>query len=411
MKIFTRILAIFSTCFCLSTYADEGLVVHFKSLQAMQTYILIKGIDPKTGKACFIQFDFSHTPALATYVDASSQTDSRDYTYALNRLPIENNLATLHLPHLTSGRIYFSYGTPLQRFSIVKDAAGQEQIADPSVYNPTDSNYNTLFDKVEFTYLDNGKTWVNPTAVDFVALPLTIQQHGRTYGLTVSQQTLDNVMSAAFENDSDYHNLIRRQANGHLLRILAPGRDDGSFSSNYLENTIEGYWQYYSTHTMTIDCSEVKPNDPLFSGRVSGDTLVLKNQTGWKNTPSTTQCDANDSDNEVCIQQPSSDEFFQGAGPNLANKGAVPISVVSKFISSAWASGLLPTTSTLNTSFFKAQQSHYFQQGSYDLYDKALHSNNMGILYGFAYDDVLGIDGTNGSSDQYPITITLNQME
>ena len=380
MKKLFSILTTLSTSICLSAYADGNLTVHFDSLKPKQTFILIKGTDPNTDKACFIQFDFSHTPATAQYIDVTSQTDSSRYTYALSTLPLENSLATLHLPYLTSGRIYFSYGSPLRRFAIVKDGAGQEQIADPSVYNPTDSNYNTLFDKVEFTYLNNGKTWVNPTAVDFVALPLTIQQHGLSFGLTVPQHTLDSVMSTAFQNNTDYNSLIRRQANGHLLRILAPGRDDSSFNPNYLDSTIEGYWQYYRSHTMTIDCSEVKPQDPLFSGQVSGDTLVLKNKNGWKNTPSTTQCDADDPSNEVCIHQPSSNAFFQGAGPNLPNQGAAPISVVSKFISSAWAAGLLPTTSILNASFFTSQRPHYFQQGSYDLYDKALHNHNMGTL-------------------------------
>ena len=75
--------------------------------------------------------------------------------------------SSLQVPKGFSGRIYLAFGSKLD-FRLTPDGLVQ-----PAESNPSDPNYNILFDFSEFTYNDAG-IWLNSSQVDMFAVPHTV---------------------------------------------------------------------------------------------------------------------------------------------------------------------------------------------------------------------------------------------
>ena len=381
--------------------------------QVKNIYVVVKGINPVTNNQCFIEF--KPDKKVGTYVDITKNTDARSYAY--DYTTFKNY--TMHMPNLISGRIYVSINKKLA-MPIVVDARGILGIADPSPYNTTDPNYNSFFDKIEFTYIGNN-TWTNPTAVDFFALPLSIEQAGKTYGLTQPRKKIISGVVSTFNNASNkaWKKLIVNNDQGAVLRILAPGRDDNYFDPNYLTGTpynyVEDVWNYYRKNSLIIDCAELRGNpaapklgDYMFTGTVKGNSFVFTNAT---------------KDYTVTIEKPSSNSFFLGAQGAFEAQNNTPKAIIVRNLSAAWCIGLLPTEdkAVLNRNYYDAHRAQFYTHNPrlsplskvngpyYNLYGKALHQFST-TVYTWAYDDAFGYDGTNASTADRPATLTVWDM-
>lgn len=391
-------------------------------------YIAIKATNPSTGKQCLVHFD--KMSGNGSCEEITPQTHFSDYSYALSDLPQDGNKRQIYLPQVSSGRIYFSIGIPMDMY-IDTSNPGNLTIVDPDGFKPRDTNYYTLYDKIEFSYNNNG-SWINPTAVDFFSLPIRIQQTGSTSGVTTAgfSQSRADILSKAHDifNQNDktqakiWSNLFLTyqdsdQSANTTLRLIATGKAMVSnvagtkpFDSNYLSNQqaygfsyIDFLWTYFKTHKITIDCTELKGNpnsnpqldNYIFSGQVVGDTLIFTNQTGTASIPMA----------KPTLSMP----FFAGAGLLAGSLEAnnTPGAIIVRELTSAFEVGLLPADdgAILSKDYFVAKKQAYYQTNSllpktaegpwYDLYSKALHSfGNTQPIYTFAYDDALGQDGT-----------------
>lgn len=376
-------------------------------------YSVIKGINPDTGRQCFVELHPDGTPGRC--VDITLQTDSKAFAYNFK----DFKDYTFHIPNLISGRMYVSINNKLT-MPIVVDAVGNLGIADPSPYNTSDPSYNTFFDKIEFTYIGNA-TWTNPTAVDFFALPLIIQQNGHTYGITKARKTVLSSIADAFHKapNQAWQKLVVKNHNGDVLRVLAPGRDDNYFDPNYLTgssyNYVEDVWNYYRRHTLTVDCSELQGNPAapqlrnyLFTGMVVGNTFIFTNQTN---------------EYSVVLEKPSSNVFFLGAQGAFDAPNNTPKAIIVRNISAAWCVGLLPAEdgAVLNRAYFDAHQGSFYTNNPrlsspasytgpyYNLYGKAIHAVSRNV-YTWPYDDAFGYDGTNASTDANPAILKIGDL-
>lgn len=400
---------------CLPAAGDFALTIVNKTNNPAvhSLYIIVKGINPTTNNQCFIQFQ--QDGKVGTYVDIAKTTNAHDFSYEYRYFKDQ----PMHLPNLVSGRIYVSINKKLT-MPIVIDARGKFGIADPSPYNTSDPNFDLFFDKIEFTYIGEN-TWTNPTAVDFFALPLLIQQAGHSYGMTQSRTKVMQAVNAAFEKapSNAWKKLIIKNKQGTIVRILAPGRDNTYFDPDYLTapgyNYVNDVWNYYTTHTIRVDCSELRGNpaapalqDYIFTGRVSNDIFTFTNTT---------------KDHSVSITKPSSNSFFLGAQGAFDAPNNTPKAIIVRNLSAAWCVGLLPTENNtlLRRDYFDKHRSEFYTHNPrlspaskgkgpfYNLYGKAIHALST-TLYTWAYDDAFGYDGTNASKGSNPATLIIGDM-
>lgn len=405
---------------------------------ATKVYVLVKGLNPNSKKPTFIQFDApsqvgSYADVSNPDTDVHNPTQSLQYGYDYTFFKDAKGEYTMHLPYLESGRVYISLNDKL-KMPVVGDSPNLG-IADPSAFNTNDPNYNCLYDKVEFTYQKKDSlTVINPTAVDCLALPITVSQkkliNGKeetvVYGIEESRdktfKKIEGILTAP-GNSPEWARLIIRNGD-QILRIVAPGRDDTFFDKDYLNDYINALWEYYKDpdHTLTIDCKELTNILPglgsyIFTGHInSDDVFEFKNETQTST---------------VNIKKPESKHFFLAAqGPFDAPNNTVS-AVIVRNICSAWSVGLLPVpevnlssgkTNMLTREYYMAQKdAHNFYKDNtlmpstgfnrpwYNLYAKAIHAASKDI-YAWAYDDAIGLDGTNFSTDKYPATLTIGPL-
>lgn len=381
--------------------------------QIQNIYLLVTGINPSTGNQCFLQVNKDGQASRC--VDVGLGTDSTTFSFDYREL----KNYTMVLPNIISGRVYISLNKKL-KMPIVKSDTGNFGIAHPSPYNSTDPSYDLFFDKVEFTYIGNN-TWTNPTAVDFFNLPLSIEQNGKNYGLTAPRKDIIAGVIESFDKapNKAWQKLIVKNDKGDVLRILAPGRDNNYFDKNYLTGTpyswVDDVWDYYKTHTLLIDASELKGNpaaprlgDYIFTGKVVGNNFIFTNKSG---------------DHTQIIGKPESNPFFLGAQGEFNAQNNTPRAIIARNLSAAWCVGLLPapTGTLLNREYYLKNQNKFYTENPllspasklngpyYNLYGKAIH-NFSTTVYTFAYDDAFGYDGTNGSTDTYPAMLTIGDM-
>lgn len=408
----------------------------------VKIYVLVKGLDPATKKPAFIKFATGtsigeYAIPSAPDADINHAQESPKYSYELTFFQNADNEYVMHLPFLESGRIYLSLDKKLN-MPVVGEVPNLG-IADPNPFNKSEPNYEVLYDKVEFTYisLPNGfsQTVINPTAVDCLALPIAVSQdklvQGKVenvlYGITDSREKTFKDIEAILkgsENSAEWERLIIRSGDGKtILRIVAPGRDDAFFNKNYLNDYIAALWNYYKSHELTVDCSELTNLLPglgsyIFSGKVQDDGWVFTNAT---------------KSSIVTIKKPESKNFFLAAQGAFDAPNNTVEAVIIRNLCAAWSIGMLPaptiqlasgtSTNMLNKDYFIYQKDHqqFYKNNSiipttgthrpwYNLYAKAIHAVSKDI-YAWAYDDAIGLDGTNFSTDVYPATLTVGPMK
>lgn len=381
--------------------------------QIKNVYVVVKGLNPKTKKQCFVRFT-PGTEKIGVLEDITPNSKSINYAMDITQFP--NNI--MYLPNIISGRIYISINHKLVMPIVGK--APNLGIADPSPYNKTDPNYQFLYDKVELTYTGN-TTVINPTAVDFIGLPITITQQGETFGIQKPLLIVQDAIKQAFNkvpSKATWYKLIEKNKDGTILRILAPGRDDNYFDKNYLTgknfNYINELWNYYEEkklNSISVDCSELKkilPNlgNYTFNGQVKNNVFVFTNGRM-----------------SVSINKPTSNQFFLAAQGPFEAKNNTPKAIIVRDLTAAWSVGFLPAAdkTVLSKNYFVKNKARYYtinkrlplkgqQTGPwYNLYAKLIHQQSVD-MYAWPYDDVLGIDGTNTSKDAYMATLTLGDI-
>ncbi len=420
-------------------------------------YIVIKGENPSTKKAVFVQVN--PVTGIATGVEVNASTNAKLYNYKLSELPLIGGKRTLYLPYLASVRIYFSIKYPMD-LHVALDTTGAYTIPDPSPFDTTDSNYYTLYDKIESTFDAGSGTYSNPTAVDFFTLPLQLDQSGSTSflqsGFTHTRADVLNNVDTVFADVANitpatepnwkrlFVNYIDPSGTSALLRLISPGKailpgnnNAPYFDNSYLKNMgtygfdyIDAVNTYYLTHTVQIDCTELTG------------VFAMSGGSGYILTGQMTGPDVNGNyffhfDNggggsySFDLQMPTdSFPFFAGAGESFNAANNTPPAIIVRQLTSAFDAGLLPAPdgTLLNKAYFIANKASYYTDNAllvagvtqpwYDLYSKALHTVPTGVppfdlIYTFAYDDALDQDGTlhdPSTTAPSPLVVTLGDM-
>jgi hypothetical protein len=303
-----------------------------------------------------------------------------------------------------SGRLWISFKTPCY-FHVFWDTKNNWlTYTQPTFANPTDANYNTVYDffepqlAVSTDAVPRYTVHADTTNVDSVAMPLLYQLYnngtlvgGKTKGLNKSLGTL----RAAFLADPVFKTLVTPTC------IMAPGHgiELGKLSSTYFDNYRDYCWQYWQDNLLAFVYYST-----WWSGTVDSVTQKLA-LTGWYNGATETH---------LIDKPPSKDIFlcngvFTGTGDATAPKPTwfdrdaglknqivsalnrtvmhlPPYPSLSQIGEYPWQA-YAPPTGSGGYMFYKQNG---LSSGNYqtNVYSKILHQLSYdGTIYGFAYDD------------------------
>jgi len=275
---------------------------------------------------------------------------------------------------LDSGRLYVSYGAPLN-IPINSDINGNVGIAFPNIENPSDPNINTYFDWVEFAVIRN-EIWCNTTQVDQFGFPMVMELFQGTansyksfakVGITESRSAIYDSWNSSVP--AEFKSLANQ------YRILAPlhgGFRSGGAHSTYFDAYINQMWSQYYGSDLVITIPQ-----GTFAGRVQSDNRLRFTKSG-SSTP-------------YYVAKPNGDAVWGGLGAlalpspeNWNDRDARDIELALEAqICAAFHRHVMGNASTWNT------PSAYFQAAPCDYFTKFWHEHSINArAYGFCYDDV-----------------------
>lgn len=386
----------------------------------------------------------------------TATTNSSTYSYRIDTMPCYNTADStllLYIPHLQSGRCMVSLNYKMTMTPVL--GGGAYSLAEPNINSTVDPNTGILFDKFEFSYDTSGTQgtlYIDPTAVDFFAIPITLTLNGDTSGapLGAKRNDLMSTMRATLKKydqstNSIWDSLAMYDAtNTTVLRLaapyLAPNFDTtyltnaSAYGINYKKALIK---HYLSTgDSIGINCDELFESGEevydiykqlpsqdsgayIFYGKMS----KVGNDTVWSftNNPQTDSAVTR----TVNMSDANSYDFFAPGVAPFDTPDQTIKSIIVRQITAAFTVGLLPAPNStmLDSAYLNAPLANpYYSLNSrlpgatasngpwYNLYTRAVHSA-IPQLYAFAFDDELGQSGTLTSTvPSDTVTVTIGSM-
>jgi hypothetical protein len=288
---------------------------------------------------------------------------------------------TISYPQL-SGRIYFSIGQKLL-FRVVALSPSGIGLQEPSGWDPSDPNYNTLFDWVEYTF-DSGGWNGNTTMVDQFGIPLVIHLTGSA-GSQNAGELVDNGRSEIFSKmtkQSAFAPLIVKNG-GTDLRVIAPGHgiENAIFPADYLEDPINNVWSTFATKTLSVTTdfgtAQGQVRNGVFTFTRSGQTVAT-------------------------FDKPTTIDVFECDGTLAApnnEQGA---------IAAVLGAALNRSTLPKYTSQPFCTKSKFYQPSKTNHYAQILHAQTKNYnCYAFAFDDQCGYSSDLSDPAPTELNITL----
>jgi len=421
-----------------------------KSKNVTNTYIMIIAKDlTKQANSCVVKltYDSKRKAQVASLVRITSTTNPRLYSYPIDSLQgydAASSSITIYIPHLQSGRCMFSMNYPLY-MPPIQAADKTWALQDPSVGNISDVNYDIVYDKFEFSYDTTGTSgcfYINPTAVDFFSIPITLvcdsQSSGNIAGLKrdfIVKSITDTVTKYDNSSNKTWSSLIiKDKSKQTTIRVTSPSLAPG-FDSTYLQkikyNYIDTLINYYSNNSVYINCTElnesgmqifdtysVTPSQDIGAYFFKGKLDLSNNMWIFTNSPKSPRLPIIDT---IRMGYVKTGNFFGPGTTPFDTPNKTVKSIVVKNITSAFTVNMLPAKNgdTLQKKFYNknlfyklnTRQNSPINSGPwYNLYTRAVHGA-IPIIYAFAYDDVLGQDGTITTRDTTKtIKITIGNL-
>lgn len=197
-----------------------------------QIYWGVIGINPATGKWCYLDLNGNLVPISLALNDAPGHLTKNGVNYA-NIYHTVSQTSWVSLPRITSGRMFLSVGTPCYIKTYDNGFAG------PDINNPTDPNANVYFDFVEFT-VDATGYHGNTTRVDQFGFPVQHRlvnkagNYDRTVGELESETRSGLFTKYQNEVPTEFKSLGTLQAPYRIVcPISGPFKAGGAYSNYF----------------------------------------------------------------------------------------------------------------------------------------------------------------------------------
>ena len=351
-----------------------------------QIYWCALGYRPGSMELCYVDAQGNLHDASPGLNDTALPNDRKSSRQIVNTIAQSNK--HVYMPSIISGRMYISYGKPIDiEFNV--DANGRVGFAGPNMDAANDPNAETYFEFMEFTIgLFGGAVdepthyWGNTTRVDNFCFPVVSRLIGENRGYdeagnVVSSKPYDKTVGDIEGRDYLRNEFINNAPdafkNGLVddYRIFAPCKktfNEGQPNGGFFDDTINQFWDKYSREDLVLHC---QGGD--FRGRTNGNILEFTDER----TGSTGR-----------IDKPSTQDVLEGRGafdrrtqPGLP--GDLEL-VLEAQLCAAFNRGLAlsPTSDWYDVS-------KYYQNYPYNYYAGFWHQHGVsGLGYGFCYDDV-----------------------
>ena len=309
-------------------------------------------------------------------------------------LGASGSTTTVTIPHLASGRIWFSIDTPLK--FMLNPGPG---LVEPSVANPSDPNAAIQWGFCEFTW-NSAQLFVNISYVDFVSLPiglaLTNTADATQIVTGMPANGLDTICAGlnaqqAIDN-TGWASLIETSHDGSNLRALSPNTGiarNSALFQGYYDSQVDQVWAKYSapSKAMTTDT-----------------------QASWARVPG--HCDAQTGllsfGPELTFSKPSTaDVFGCSTGPFAPTSNVQRGALIARL-----CAGLNRTTLLVDEVTPCASPEKYYRERVTNHYARIVHAANADDKgYAFPFDDVTptgGVDQSGAVQDGNPGLLTVN---
>jgi hypothetical protein len=321
-------------------------------------------------------------------VCASGQT-FEDFSFKLNDMA-----SGVTLPYFSSGRITISFDKKITSPAISTGS----QIINPSVLNPNDLNYYTIWGMMEFSNqleppTDTTVCNIDTTLVDGFTFPIGLTLVGGTFGVqTAGAMTAsrDDLVAAFEKLPKAFTDQILYDASGNFIRISSPalGVTGGvvPFPADYLDDYITSTWNHYASGTGNVLTFEIPLTVSIpVSGTVNAENVF----------------EFTDANGETYnIPKPSTSDVLgcQGVFVGLnTNDG-----IVKRIVGAALNRGVLQN----GTGFCDA--STFYKTEPVNEYAKLVHQLSVsGTNYAFSYDDVCSMYSSD-IADGKPTSLTID---
>ncbi|KAF7186934.1 Glucan endo-1,3-beta-glucosidase [Pseudocercospora fuligena] len=334
------------------------------SSRNVYAYITGRAID--NNSALFILQSDAKTP----YYPSSPSTVSTKITTPIAiQLGAPGSTVTATIPRLAGARIWFSQDAPLT--FLLNPGPG---LVEPSVFNPSDPNYNVNFGFCEFTF-NSSQVFVNISYVDFVSgvpIALTLNdtsggsQHVggmRPNGLA---QVCQGLRDQTAKDGRRWSSLIV-QSGGRDLRALSPNSGitmNPDWFSTYWTDYVNQVFAQYTNQPLIVDTQAAW-------GEVQGKV----NSNGYLDF----------GDGSVFAKPNAKDIFGQDTGPFATGGNAKTNAIIPRIATGFTRSTLLLSNQAPNG----VQPSQYYTNPTTNHYARVVHAANVdGLGYSFPYDDV-----------------------
>ena len=318
------------------------------------------------------------------FPNSPSSTGSAIGANVAIHLGAPGSVTNLTVPHIAGGRIYFSIDTPLNFFLNPGPA-----LVEPSVANPSDTNYQKNWTFAEFTF-NRDQLYANISYVDFVSsIPLSFNL------TTLSNQTLTvaglvpnglaqvaSALQAQTATDRQpWDRLIIRSPTGANLRVISPnlGRVmNPTLFNNYFEPYVNQVYSSYTSRDLQVNTQAAFGT---VTARTAGSSLGFSSR------------DASGKSVVNPFAKPSTGDIFScSTGPFATGNNAEVNAIIPRLAAAFNRSTLM------KTSLLPASQDLYYQEQITNHYSRVVHkANGDGRGYAFPYDDVQPSGGRDES--------------
>jgi hypothetical protein len=305
--------------------------------------------------------------------------------YADYSVPLSDPLVTNGIdvdPNIAMGstRIWISADKPIYFRVLTQNNDPNGPVTgfvQPSITNPSDVNYNTVFDFQEFS-LSGDALNGNLTQVDMFGLPMTLQYASGSntttkVGIDQDRDAVLSGLNAALNASTlpaDLVQAITAQGTLRALSVkdaLSPYADKQA-ALNYFQPAIDQLWaKYPAGGALSLTLSTI---NATYNGQVTSDGMFTF-------TPVSGSLPA------VKLAKPTSWNVF-GSNGRLA-PGNNELGALAAQVSAALNRG----TSNLDSSQWEVPANFYPAAGPANFYARYWHTVSLGgLAYGFDYDDV-----------------------
>lgn len=287
---------------------------------------------------------------------------------------------TITIPHIAGGRLWFVCGGKLTFYLNPGPA-----LVEPSPSNPSDPNYNLVWDFCEFTW-NSAQLYVNITFVDFVSLPIALSLKtttGETKSVTGLPAHGLNAVCRALEaqnakDNAGWDKLIITN-NGRNLRAVSPNigiiLNSGLFS-NYYDPYVAQVWSKYAHTTLTVDTQGSAGN---LTAKVSNNNLTFSET--------------------ISYSQPSTADIFSNSSGAFAVSGDSTKDAITARLAAAFNRSTLLIDPNQPDG---EQVATYYQNAVTNHYARICHETTLGGRgYAFPYDDVAPSNGADQSGSVF----------